>query len=155
MEKTKGKNLIYLVDGSNVARFNPTKEKKGKFSNIMQLHKQLENLLKIHRIKFQTIIDASLKSNIDNVKGLENAINTGKIIQTPSGTEADYFFLEYFKRHRDNVVIISNDTFKDHHIAMINQCKFAFIMDELILKPTLEYFLETSANKKAGGKVNA
>lgn len=140
--RTKGKRKIVLVDGSNVAFFTPTSKGLGRFGNLQAFMKYLDELHEKKCIKYQILVDASLKHRINNKKKLELAINTGKIIQCPSKTEADYFILEYYKRHKDNVIIISNDNFADHNVSNLKQCKFALVLEEIILNPAIEQFWE-------------
>ena len=111
--------------------------------------------LKKYSIQYQVLVDATLRHRIDKRDDLDSAIRTGKIIQCPSKTEADFFILEYYKRHDNEVIIISNDNFSDHNVSNLNQCKFAFILDEIILTPPIEQFLSKLNDNKQGEKVNA
>ncbi|MFX1340725.1 MAG: hypothetical protein ACFFDK_19095 [Promethearchaeota archaeon] len=155
MEKSNGKKKIVLVDGSNIAFFNPTRKGLGRFDNLQAFISYLNKIKKKKSFEYQILVDASLKHKINNKKKLESAINTGKIIQCPSQTEADYFILEYFKRHEDNVIIISNDNFSDHNVSNLKQCKFAFILDEIILKPSIEEFWINGGENGIGEQVDA
>ncbi|MHA1439258.1 MAG: NYN domain-containing protein [Promethearchaeota archaeon] len=144
-----------MVDGSNIALFNPTRKGLGRFGNLQAFMNYFSELSKNYSIQYQILVDASLKHKIDNEKELESKINTGKIIQCPSRTDADYFILEYFKRHEDNVIIISNDNFSDYDVTNLKQCRFAFILDEIILNPPIEQFLDDSNENPIGEEVNA
>ncbi len=155
MGKINGKRKTILGDGSNVALFNPTRKKKGRFDNLTEIINYLNELGKKYCIQYQVLVDATLRHRIDKKDALDSAINTGKIIQCPSQTEADYFILEYYKRHDDDVIIISNDNFSDHGVSNLKQCKFAFILDEIILTPPIEQFLYELSEDKGGEKVNA
>jgi len=135
--------IYIIVDGSNIAFSKRTQKKKAKFQNLETINKYLSTLKKLFPIKWEIIVDASLRHYIDNKEKLEHAINTGKIIQGPSKAESDEFFLEYFKRHPENTLIISNDNFEDYPTFNSSAFKFVIMFDEIIIKPDLEEFLKS------------
>ena len=143
------------MDGSNIALFSRTSKKKGRFNNLKGIINFLNELGKHYTFQYQVLIDATLRYRIDNETELDSAIKTGKIIQCPSKTEADYFILEYNKRHDNEVIIISNDNFSDYDVSNLKQCKFAIILEEIILTPPIEQFLNKLNNNNQGEKENA
>ena len=145
--------IYIIVDGSNIAFFKRTHKKKAKFQNLEIVIKYLSTLKNLSPIEWEIIVDASLRHHIDNKEKLEHAINTGKITQGPSKAESDEFFLEYFKRHPENTLIISNDNFKDYSINNLSPFKFAIIFDEIIIKPDLDVFLKSQSHLKNIQKV--
>jgi len=155
LERSNNKWIIILVDGSNVAFFNPTQKGLGRFDNLLAFSSFLRDLNKKYSIQYEILVDASLKHKIDNEQGLESALNKGKIIQCPSRTEADYFILEYFKRHEENVIIISNDNFSQYNVSNLRQCRFAFILNEIILNPSIEKFCDILNDKNTGEQLIA
>ena len=136
------KGLIILVDGSNVAFFHPTFKQFARYENLHLIIKYLTDIKKKFPINFQILVDASLRHKIDNKKALEVLIKKVKIIQCPSKREADFFFLTFFQRHKGNVLIISNDDFRDCNLSEIRQSKFALIMQEVILTPAIEEYFK-------------
>ena len=103
----------------------------------------LLDLSKKFPIRWEIVIDASLRYMIDNKSALESAIKKGLIIQCPDKIEADKFILEFFSRHPKDTIIISNDNFKKYNIDNLNSFKFVIIFEEIILKPDIEAFLNT------------
>lgn len=152
MEIPNRKKKYILVDGSNVALFYRTRKRSGRFNNIQAITCYLNELSKIYPLRYQILIDASLRYKIDNEQALESAIQKGKIIQCPSRTETDYFILEYFKRHENQVIVISNDNFSNYSVSNLRQCRFAIILDEIIFNPAIELFW-TDSEQKIGGEI--
>ncbi|GAH09883.1 unnamed protein product, partial [marine sediment metagenome] len=79
--------------------------------------------------------DRSLHYTIDNKKEYQYLAKNGRIFETPGGTEADHFILQYAKEN--NSYIISNDRFKEFRkffgSAWLNNqlITFKFIKDKL------------------------
>jgi len=97
---------VVVVDGSNVALYGE-KRKKGRILNILLMMKTLED----RGFKVYTVVDASLRHKIDSPQKLERLIESGKIIQVPPGTPADYFILSIAESEYG--IVVSNDVFKE------------------------------------------
>jgi len=98
----------FVIDGANVAR-EGTKGKNGGI--ISNFHMLFDKLRSFQIENYLIICDRSLNYTIDDPKEYSELIKTGKIIETPGGTEADHFILKYAKNN--DAFIISNDLFKE------------------------------------------
>ena len=85
------------------------------------------------KIKYEVFVDATLRHRIDNKEALDAAIKSGMITQCPSNREADDYFLDYFRRHPENTIIISNDNFKQYKEGNLVTSKFTIMFDEIEL----------------------
>lgn len=103
------KNL-YVIDGSNVAFEERNSKGKPKFSNILKIKNKLE---RCSDLNYKIICDRSLIYSIDNKENYIEFISKDIIIETPEGTKADPFILQY--AFENNGYIISNDKFKDFY----------------------------------------
>ena len=135
--------VYIIVDGSNIAFYKRTHKKKAKYKNLEIVKDFLQNLSKNFSICWEIVIDASLRHMIDDKDALERAIKKGLIIQCPDNIEADKFILEFFTRHPENTLIISNDNFKKYKIDNLINFKFVIMFEELLLEPNLVEFLNT------------
>jgi replication-associated recombination protein RarA len=99
---------VIIVDGANVAFESATKQGKPRVSNITALISVLEE----EGFRPIVIVDASLRHKIDDPDHLESLIEKQTVLQSPAGTEADYFVLEVAGEHGAQVV--SNDTYKEY-----------------------------------------
>jgi tetratricopeptide (TPR) repeat protein len=98
----------FVIDGANVARESISDKKGGKIS---RLYKLFEKLNSFGITKYVILCDRSLYYTIDNKKEYKLLIKNGRIFETPGGTEADHFILNYAKEN--NSFIISNDRFRE------------------------------------------
>ncbi len=135
--------VYIIVDGSNIAFYKRTHKKKAKYKNLEIVKEFLHDLSKNFPICWEIVIDASLRHMIDDKDALERAIKKGLIIQCPDKIEADKFILEFFSRHPENTLIISNDNFKKYKIDNLINFKFVILFEELILEPKIEQYLDT------------
>jgi len=135
--------VYIIVDGSNIAYYKRTHKKKAKYNNLEIIKNFLLDLSKKFPICWEIVVDASLRYMIDDKDALERAIKKGLIIQCPDNIEADKFILEFFSRHPENTLIISNDNFKKYKIDNLKNFKFVILFEELILEPKIEQFLDT------------
>ena len=119
--------VFIIVDGSNIAFYKRTHNKKAKYNNLEIVKDFLQDLSKNFPICWEIVIDASLRHMIDNKNALERAIKKGLIIQCPDNIEADKFILEFFTRHPENMLIISNDNFKKS-FTISKLLYFAFLL---------------------------
>ena len=104
-------NEIWLViDGANVAFTRKTTHYQGKLSNLTILRKKLQ-ILGVR--KFKILCDRSLYHKIDEPLEYRKMVQNGEIIETPAGTEADFFILNFAKEKGG--FVISNDRFRDHY----------------------------------------
>ena len=99
---------VIVVDGTNVAWEEQTKDGKPKVSNIVAMRQALEK----EGYDPLIIIDASLRHEIDDPDQLEFLIDNQSIRQAPAGTEADYFVLQIARQ--ENAKIVSNDMFEKY-----------------------------------------
>ena len=148
------KKYNIIVDGSNGAFSRRSDQKKAKIENIMIIIDYLEMLKEKYAIEFEIITDANLKYRIDQKSELEKLYKTGKVIQCPSGIKADDFILEYFRRHPENTIILSNDNFSEYNDVHPTVCKFVIMFGEVIVKPDVSELLEVNEGIKEGGKAD-
>lgn len=94
-----------LVDGANVAYTNKTTEGKPQLKNIRLVTEKLEK----EGYYPIVIADATLWHEIDKPDKMDELVESGKIRQSPAGTEADYFLIQTAEKF--NAKIISNDQF--------------------------------------------
>jgi hypothetical protein len=147
--------VYIIVDGSNIAFYKRTHNKKAKYNNLAIVKDFLKDLSKKFPICWETIIDASLRHRIDDKDSLEKDIKKGLIAQCPDKIEADKFILEFFSRHPENTLIISNDNFKEYKIDNLVIFKFVILFDEIIIEPNIEEFLDTHEQASKEVKLNA
>jgi len=147
--------VYIIVDGSNIAFYKRTHKKKAKFKNLEIVKDFLQDLSKSFPICWEIVIDASLRHMIDDKNALERAIKKGLIIQCPDSIEADKFILEFFTRHPENTLIISNDNFKKYKIDNLIIFKFVIMFEEILLEPKIEQFLDAHKRISKEVKLNA
>ena len=122
----------FVIDGANVARESISDKRGGKIS---RLYKLFEKLHSFGITKYIILCDRSLHYTIDNKKEYQYLAKNGRIFETPGGTEADHFILQYAKEN--DSYIISNDRFKEFRkffgSAWLNNqlITFKFIKDKL------------------------
>lgn len=100
--------ILYVIDGSNVAFEQRNSKNRPKLSNLILLIKSLKSL-GINNLKI--ICDRSLYYCIDDQDGLSQLKNNGLLIESPEGTESDIFILQY--AFLKDGYIISNDKYRD------------------------------------------
>lgn len=130
--------LYIIVDGSNIALSRRTKKKRAKFHNLELIIGLLRKLEESRQIGWEIVIDANLRHRIDNKEALEKLIKTGVITQCPKKIKADEFIIEFFNRHPENTIIISNDCFDEYNVPNLIVYRFLIMFDEIILNPKLE-----------------
>ncbi len=142
-----GKKII--VDVANIA-FSVARgeagEKKAFFDNIQAAFTFFDNLATKNVFTIDFVSDASLRYQIDYPDKLENAMRDGKISQCPSHRAADCFFFEYAKKHPREVIIVSNDDFRDFPDGDKRDavfCKYHIVLGEFLC-PDVEHALETT-----------
>lgn len=99
---------VSVVDGANVAYIERSKKGDPKISNLLAVRRALRG----RGYQPIIIVDASLRYEIDDPKQLEALIDEQQIHQAPSGTDADYFILEFAEEH--NAPVVSNDEFENY-----------------------------------------
>jgi hypothetical protein len=114
---------IALIDGSNVAHEG---EGGARLENIRLLCEKMEG----EGYQPVVVVDASLRHQIDDEKGYEALVQSGRIRQAPAGTDADYFILSFARELGASVV--SNDRFKER------QKEFPEVRDQVIRYMILE-----------------
>ena len=133
----------FVVDGANVAFGTQKFAEIAKLSNLEKLMKKLE-FFGINQYKI--ICDKSLFHKIDEPEKYNQYIEKGDIIETPAGTEADYFILQYALDK--NAFIISNDMYKDFYNAFgkdwikKKRITFTFIEQEIFLDKLMKLKVE-------------
>jgi len=98
----------FVIDGANVAREGISDNRGGKISRLDKLFKKLHSL---GITKYIILCDRSLYYTIDKKKEYKILVKNGRVSETPGGTEADHFILQYAKDN--DSYIISNDRFKE------------------------------------------
>ncbi len=122
----------FVIDGANVAREGTSDDRRGKISRLDKLFKKLKSF---GITKYTILCDRSLYYTIDNRKEYKLLIKSGKVFETPGGTEADHFILQYATEN--NSYIISNDRFREFRKFFgsawldIRLITFKFIKDKL------------------------
>ncbi len=148
---TQGEKKI-IVDTANVAfsvSRGETGEKKAYFENIQAAFTFFDRLALKKMFSIDFISDASLRYRIDYPDQLEGAMRDGKISQCPSRRTADSFIFEYLKKHPGEVIVVSNDNFRDYpdedkKLAVF--CKYHIVLGEFLC-PDIERELETSPSR--------
>lgn len=97
---------VIVVDGANVAYVERSHDGKPKVSNLTAVYHALE------REGFDpiVIVDASLRYDVDDPDQLEALIDGQRVRQAPSGTDADYFVLEFAGDH--DAFVVTNDNYE-------------------------------------------
>ncbi len=98
---------VAVVDGSNVALEEKTKDGRPKMENIAKMRKALEE----QGYRPIIITDAKLKHEIDDPDQFQSFEDEGIIHQAPAGTQADYFVL--ITARLEDGIVISNDRYQD------------------------------------------
>ena len=98
----------FVIDGANIAREGISDNNGGKISKLYKLFKKLNSF---GITKYIVLCDRSLYYTIDNKKEYNYLVKNGRVSETPGGTEADHFILQYAKEN--DSYIISNDRFKE------------------------------------------
>jgi hypothetical protein len=103
-----------IVDGSNVA-FATKIQNKATFSNLKRLKAQLDELIAENpKILVEIVCDASLKYSIDDPTSYELWLQEGILKQVPPKTNADTLIIQYMQAFDGEILLISNDLFRDH-----------------------------------------
>lgn len=98
-----------IIDGANIAFEAKNIDNKAKFSNLIILKQKLEDN---NIINFKVICDRSLHYQIDDPQIYDDLIKKdNRFIESPGGSQADPFILQY--AYDINGWIVSNDNFKD------------------------------------------
>lgn len=105
----KTDDLLFVIDGANVALSKKNSNKKGLLKSLRILEKKLNSF----SIRYKILCDRSLQYMIDEKSKYRALVDMGKIIETPAGTQADNFILNYAKEN--DAFVISNDRFKDFY----------------------------------------
>ena len=131
MEKQPdSQDRVAIVDGSNVAHSTE--------GDTARLHNISIVCDKLREDGFQPIVvvDAALRHQIDDVRGYERMVESGRIKQAPAGTDADYFILA-FARELD-AAVVSNDRYKDRLAAFPEArdrvIRYMILNDEVVLE---------------------
>lgn len=100
--------IEFVLDVSNIVHENHT-------HNLARLvnYRKLKSELKKYKVNIIPIADARTRHYIDEKHEFERLIKIDNIIQAPSGEKADYYILEYARRH-PKALIISNDRFREY-----------------------------------------
>ncbi|HEX5415958.1 MAG TPA: hypothetical protein VFZ25_09855 [Chloroflexota bacterium] len=107
----QGHGLKVIVDTANVAYENQNgPNEKAKVENVLLMRQRLLSL------GFCPIFiaDASLRYNVDEPHKFDHLEQSGQIMQSPAGTEADYFCLSLAER--DTLPVVSNDFYRDREL---------------------------------------
>jgi Zc3h12a-like ribonuclease protein len=97
-----------VVDGSNIAYLETTKDGKPRVDAIERVRGQLETM----GYRPIVIVDAALWHQVDDRDRLNKMIDEGVINQAPAGTDADYFVLETARR--ENARIVTDDRYRSY-----------------------------------------
>ena len=99
-----------VVDGSNVA-WGGGSRVEGDIPKTENLELVLQALEKKGFDKIITVVDASLKHEIDDKRLFQSLKKRYGIVESPAGTDADQFIIEHVINNK--CFLISNDTFRD------------------------------------------
>lgn len=97
-----------VVDGSNIAYLETTKDGKPTVDAIEKVRGQLETM----GYRPIVIVDAALWHQVDDRDRLNKLIDEGVVNQAPAGTDADYFVLETARR--ENARIVTDDRYRNY-----------------------------------------
>jgi tetratricopeptide (TPR) repeat protein len=103
-------DCFFVVDGANVAREGLNSSRSGKISNLELLKRKL-NSFSISN--YLIICDRSLNYTIDDQETYSKMVQNEEVLETPGGTEADYYILQLAKER--DAYMISNDMFKEFY----------------------------------------
>jgi hypothetical protein len=101
---------VVLIDASNVAYGKSSGASQAKIENLRLVLAGIERA----GLSAVALADASLRHKIDAKSELEAMFSSGMIEQVPSGTSADDFLWQLWKRHRSKgyfAYIVTNDRF--------------------------------------------
>lgn len=133
------KNKIVVVDGSNIAYTEKTKDDKPKVSNIIAVQRALQD----RGYQPIIIVDAALRHQVDDPAQLEALIQRQAIRQAPADTDADYFVLQTAKN--EDAGIVSNDEYQPY------RQEFPWIAERriplMIVEGTVELYLPSPNGK--------
>ncbi len=126
-----------VLDFSNIVHENQT-YKSAKLKNYEKVKSELKTI--IPNANIISIADARTRHIIDDKHKFENLIIEDNIIQAPLGEKADYYILEYAKRH-PNALVISNDGFREYQIKNgLKIIPFKIINNDVIFSSKLEEY---------------
>lgn len=97
-----------VVDGSNIAFAERSKDGKPKVSNIVAVRRMLSE----QGYSPIIIVDAALRHQVDNPEQLESMIKDQVVRQAPAETDADFFVLK--TAEEENAPVISNDLYEPY-----------------------------------------
>jgi hypothetical protein len=100
---------VIVVDDSNVAYEEQTRDGKPKVANIAAVRHALEE----QGYQPLVIVDASLHYAVDDPNQLEAMIDSQKVRQVPAGTDADFFIIK--TAEQESAQILSNDRYGPYH----------------------------------------
>lgn len=89
------------------------------------------------------LADASTRHKIDDRTGYDRLCDSGCIIQTPAGEQADHYIITYASRIK-NSIVISCDRFKDYSISdklSLRIVPVVIIGDQVIFSKKITEFL--------------
>ena len=133
--------IEFLLDFSNIVHENQS-FKKAKLKNYERIKSELVNIRP--KAKILSIADARTRHIIDDKHKLESLFVKDNIIQAPLGEKADYYILNYAKRH-STVLIISNDHFREYSFrnTLVNRIiPYKIINNDVIFSEKLENYLK-------------
>lgn len=119
-----------VVDGSNVAYEEHTKNEKPRVENITVMRDELRSY------GFDPIIiivDAALHHEVDAPRQLEKLLDRQEVRQAPADTDADYFVLQTAQDL--DAVVVSNDRYQPYRkqIPWIRERRIPFmIIDDAV-----------------------
>ena len=102
--------LLASPSALNIALAIKDSENKAMISNLYQL---VERLHSLGIRNFKVISDRKLHYNIDNQEAYVALKDRNTFEETPGGTEADYYILQYAMQK--DAFIVSNDMFRNHY----------------------------------------
>jgi hypothetical protein len=97
---------VAVIDGNNVAYEEPSRRGNPKLGNIRRMRDALEAC----GYRPLTIVDATLRHEIDDCEAMEKLLEDGEIRQAPAGTPADFFVLE--TAEHEGGIVVSNDIYR-------------------------------------------
>ncbi len=104
----KARKKTIVVDGSNVAHAERSKDGKPQVSNLIAVQRALQG----RGLQPIIIVDAALRHQVDEPARLEALIQHQQIRQAPADTDADYFILK--TAENEHADIVSNDEYQPY-----------------------------------------
>ena len=146
-----------VIDGANVVQFTHNRNDEPEIKNLIPLFKWLEEVNVQHRIQIEIIVDSTLRRVIDKKDQYEYLLRYGVLKQVPATTTADAFIVKMVEKYQKEILVISNDLFRDFSELKADtsriQYGFMILFDSFELIP-LKFSLRNKRSRKKNQKLS-